>query len=137
MQHSDSPNCLWVPAPRPVTRASQSAGYGKATAGGSPRHGKNEGPEFPHGHARVSSPLIGQRPGSPPCYYDHPTAARRPTHMTESSEQPLSTLRGAGVDFNSRKVARVVIGLCLATMAVLVVVFTVAGAQKNSQINSL
>jgi hypothetical protein len=57
--------------------------------------------------------------------------------MTESSEQPISTLRGAGVDFNSRKVARVVIGLCLATMAVLVVVFTVAGAQKNSQINSL
>jgi hypothetical protein len=57
--------------------------------------------------------------------------------MTEPSDQPLSTLRGAGVDFNPRKVARVVIGLCLATLAVLVVVFTVVGANKNAQISSL
>jgi hypothetical protein len=50
---------LCVPVPRPVTRASQSTRYGKATAcGWFFRHGKNEGHEFRYGHARVSSALI-------------------------------------------------------------------------------
>jgi hypothetical protein len=41
------------------------------------------------------------------------------------------------VDFNARKVAQVVVGLMLATLAVLAVVFTVTGIHKNSTINDL
>ena len=54
-----------------------------------------------------------------------------------SSREPVSTLRGAGVNYDARKVGRVVVGLCLLTLAVLVVIFTVAGVHKNSQINQL
>jgi hypothetical protein len=54
-----------------------------------------------------------------------------------SPREPISTLRGAGVNYDARKVGRVVVGLCLLTLAVLVVIFTVAGVHKNSQINQL
>jgi hypothetical protein len=54
-----------------------------------------------------------------------------------SPDAPLSTLRGAGVDIDARLVGRALIGLCLVALAVLVVIFTVAGVHKNSQINSL
>jgi hypothetical protein len=60
-----------------------------------------------------------------------------PSGPPSSSNEPLSTLRGAGVNYDARKVGRVVVGLCLATLAVLVVIFTVAGVHKNSQINRL
>jgi hypothetical protein len=46
-------------------------------------------------------------------------------------------LRGAGVNYDARKVGQVVVGLCLVTLAVLVVIFTVAGFHKNSQIDRL
>jgi len=52
-------------------------------------------------------------------------------------EGPVSTLRGAGVDFNGRVVGRVAVGVCLVTLAVLVVVFSVVGAEKNAQITRL
>lgn len=55
----------------------------------------------------------------------------------DSPEGPVSTLRGAGVDINVRIVGRVALGVCLATLAVLVVVFSVAGAQKNAEITRL
>jgi hypothetical protein len=54
-----------------------------------------------------------------------------------SSNEPLSTLRGAGVNYDARKVGRVVVGLVLVVLAFLVVLFTVAGVHKNSQINQL
>lgn len=60
-----------------------------------------------------------------------------PSGSSRSSNEPVSTLRGAGVNYNARKVGQVVIGLCLATLAVLAVVFTVAGIHNNSQINKL
>jgi hypothetical protein len=60
-----------------------------------------------------------------------PSGAPRP------SGEPLSTLRGAGVNYDARRVGRVVIGICLVTLLALVIVFTVAGVNKNSQINSL
>jgi hypothetical protein len=63
--------------------------------------------------------------------------APAPTGSTRSSSEPLSTLRGAGVNYDARRVGQVVVGLCLVTLAVLVVVFTVAGVHKNSQINRL
>jgi hypothetical protein len=60
-----------------------------------------------------------------------------PSGPPRSSDEPVSTLRGAGVNYDARRVGHVVVGLCLLTLAVLVVVFTVAGVHQNSQINEL
>jgi len=53
------------------------------------------------------------------------------------SQEPVSTLRGASVNYDARRVGRAVVGLCLVALLVLVVIFTVAGVHKNSQINRL
>ena len=63
--------------------------------------------------------------------------APAPSGPSRSSSEPLSTLRGAGVNYDARKVGWVAVGLCLVTLAVLVVIFTVAGVHRNSQINRL
>jgi hypothetical protein len=55
----------------------------------------------------------------------------------DSSDAPLTNLRGAGVDVDIRRVGQVVIGLCLVGVAVLGVIMLVAGFQKNAQITSL
>jgi len=52
-------------------------------------------------------------------------------------EGPVSTLRGAGVDVDLRRVGRVAGALCLGALAVVAVVLFVAGAQKNAQITRL
>jgi len=53
------------------------------------------------------------------------------------TDVPLSTLRGSGVDVDSRHVVRAAIGLCLVALAVVVVVLFLAGVNKNAQINRL
>lgn len=60
-----------------------------------------------------------------------------PSGPRPSSSEPLSTLRGAGVNVDARRVAHVVVGIILVTLAVLVIVFTIAGINNNSQINRL
>jgi hypothetical protein len=60
-----------------------------------------------------------------------------PSGRPRSSSEPLTTLRGAGVNYNARRVGQVAVGLCLVTLAVLVIVFTVAGIHRNGQINEL
>jgi uncharacterized membrane protein len=45
----------------------------------------------------------------------------------------VGTLRGAGVEIDGRRVARVLIGLVLVTLAVLVIVFTLVGVHQNQQ----
>jgi hypothetical protein len=60
-----------------------------------------------------------------------------PSGPPSSSNEPLSTLRGAGVNYDARKVGRFVVGLVLVVLVFLVVLFTVAGVHKNSQINEL
>jgi hypothetical protein len=60
-----------------------------------------------------------------------------PSGPPTSSNEPLSTLRGAGVNYDARKVGQIVVGICLVVLAFLVVLFTVAGIHKNSQINEL
>jgi hypothetical protein len=55
----------------------------------------------------------------------------------QPSDAPLSRLRGNTVDVDVRRLGQVVVGLCLLALLVLVIVFTIAGVQKNSQINSL
>jgi hypothetical protein len=61
----------------------------------------------------------------------------RPPASGGVPELPVTTLRGATVDFDLRKTARVVVGICLATPVVLAAVFLVAGIHTNSQINRL
>jgi hypothetical protein len=55
-----------------------------------------------------------------------------------SSSEALTTLRGSSVGkVDGRRVAQVLVVLCLVTLAVLVVVFSVAGAHRNSQVSTL
>ena len=55
----------------------------------------------------------------------------------EPLDAPVSTLRGSGVDVDSRRVVHVVVGLCLVALATVVIILSVAGAHKNGQINRL
>ena len=57
--------------------------------------------------------------------------------MLRTKDAPVSTLRGASVSVDGRRAAQVVVGLILATLAVLGVVFVVVGIDKNEQINEL
>lgn len=59
------------------------------------------------------------------------------TGEIDSQDEPLTNLRGAGVDVDIRRVGQVVVGICLVGVAVLAVILLVAGFQKNAQINSL
>jgi hypothetical protein len=54
-----------------------------------------------------------------------------------SSEHPVSTLRGAGVEVDGRRAGRVALALALAALAAVAIVLFVAGADKNNQINRL
>jgi hypothetical protein len=56
---------------------------------------------------------------------------------TGGSGEPLTTLRGAGVQVDIRRAGRVAVILALVTLAAITVVLFVAGAQKNAQIASL
>jgi hypothetical protein len=49
----------------------------------------------------------------------------------------VAPLRGAGVDVDTRRVKQVVVGIVLVALAVLTVVFFIAGANKNAQQTSL
>jgi hypothetical protein len=53
------------------------------------------------------------------------------------SDDPVGTLRGAGVAVDVRRAGRVVAGILVVGLAVLVVVLFVAGARKNAQIGEL
>lgn len=52
-------------------------------------------------------------------------------------KRPLTNLRAGGVDADPRRVGRIALGLLIVVLAVLVVVFLVAGLQKNARINQL
>jgi len=49
----------------------------------------------------------------------------------------VTTLRGAAVDVDARRVARVLVGACLLALAALSATFFVVGASKNAQITDL
>jgi hypothetical protein len=55
----------------------------------------------------------------------------------DGASEPISTLRGAGVEADGRRVARAVVALCLVTLAVVTVVLFSAGIKKNAQITRL
>jgi hypothetical protein len=56
---------------------------------------------------------------------------------SRTADAPLSTLRGASASVDARRAAQVVVGLVMATLAVLGIVFIVVGINKNEQINEL
>ena len=66
-----------------------------------------------------------------------PDERRAARGRAEPSEGPVSTLRGAGAQVDGRTVAKVVLALAVATLAVLVIVFVVVGFDKNRQIDEL
>jgi hypothetical protein len=55
----------------------------------------------------------------------------------DDSGQPLTTLRGASVEVDPRLAARVAVALCVVALAVVAVSLTVAGVDKNAEINGL
>jgi hypothetical protein len=57
--------------------------------------------------------------------------------VATGSGEPITTLRGAGVDVDIRRVGRAVVGVCLVALAVVAVVLLVAGFRKNAQVNDL
>ncbi len=71
-------------------------------------------------------PRVAYPPSDPPS----PGGARR-------SAEPIGTLRGAGVNVDTRRAARVAGLAGLIAIAVVAVVLFVAGYQKNAQISSL
>jgi hypothetical protein len=66
-----------------------------------------------------------------------PDESEQTTGATDTSGEPIATLRGAGVDVDRRRVGRVIGGLCLVALAFAVVILFVAGFQKNTQITRL
>ena len=56
---------------------------------------------------------------------------------SRTADVPVSTLRGASAAVDARRAAQVVVGLIMATLAVLGIVFIVVGINKNEQINEL
>jgi len=58
-------------------------------------------------------------------------------HAEMSDNQPVSTLRGAGVQVDAARAAKVAIALVLVVLVVVAVVLLVAGYRKNAQITEL
>ncbi len=55
------------------------------------------------------------------------------TSESDGTDQRIGQLRGAGVQVNGRRVAHVALGIVLATLAILAIVFTVVGVHTNQQ----
>ena len=51
--------------------------------------------------------------------------------------EPVTTLRGASVNVDIRRVTHLVVGACLMALAAAVIILFVAGVQKNAQITRL
>jgi hypothetical protein len=54
-----------------------------------------------------------------------------------SPSEPVSTLRGASASVDPRRAAQVVVGIVMAALAAVGIVFIVVGINKNNQINEL
>ncbi len=55
----------------------------------------------------------------------------------EPSDQPLTILRGAGVDIDPRRAGQWVVGVCMVVLFVVAMILLVAGIEKNSQADTL
>lgn len=84
----------------------------------------------PDEHPTMSTPEPASRA-------DASTGAAAGPGRAPDPDDRVAPLRGAGVEINGRQVARVVLGIVLATLAVLAVAFTVIGIHNNRQIDQL
>ena len=84
----------------------------------------------PDEHPTMSTPEPASRT-------DASTVAAAGPGPVPDPDDRVAPLRGAGVEINGRQVARVVLGIVLATLAVLAVAFTVIGIHNNRQIDQL
>ncbi len=70
-----------------------------------------------------------------------PSTSRAPRsvdpEVPASSDGPVTTLRGAGVDVDPRRAAQLVVGTCLVALAVVAVILLVSGIRKNAHDASL
>ncbi len=66
-----------------------------------------------------------------------PSTATPPSEQAPGPDDRVAPLRGAGVQIDGRRVARVILGIVLVTLAVLAVAFTVIGIHNNRQIDQL
>jgi hypothetical protein len=55
----------------------------------------------------------------------------------EGAEEPVTTLRGATVDVDTRRASQFVVGVCVLALVVTGIVLLIAGVQKNAQSTSL
>jgi hypothetical protein len=96
----------------------------------------------------TKSPMIAPEPTAPRDPRESPSSSAAPFSGGTSrpgpsgadegrSYQPVGTLRGAGVNVDTRVAARVAVVLGLSAIAVVAIVLFVAGHQKNAQISSL
>jgi hypothetical protein len=91
----------------------------------------------------LARPEAGTRPlggADPGIAYDRRIATGLEHGATAARGEPgapISTLRGAGVDVDSRRVAQAAVVLCLGVLAMVSAVLFVAGASKNAQISEL
>jgi hypothetical protein len=83
-------------------------------------------------------------PGSPgydlpitPGISDSPAPPIPRDFTLDGSDQPLTTLRGARVEVDPRRAARVAVALCVVALAVVAVSLSVAGVDKNAEITGL
>jgi len=60
-----------------------------------------------------------------------------PGSGAEPSGQPVTILRGAGVDVDPRRASQLVMGACLVVLLAVAMILLVAGVEKNSQANTL
>ena len=68
---------------------------------------------------------------------DGPEDSGRDRAEGPSGDQPVGTLRGAGVQVDAARVGRVALVLALAVLVLVGVVLLVAGYRKNSQVDDL
>jgi len=90
-------------------------------------------------YQRVNWTPSRHRSESPPqtCRY-HLAITRAVTpDQTDVADPPITTLRGATVAADPRRVGRFLIGACVAALAIAVVVLFVSGEQRNNQIAAL
>ncbi len=66
-----------------------------------------------------------------------PDGAPTASVSTRRPDAPVSTLRGAGVDVDGRRVGRAIVALCLVGLAVLVVILFMAAVNRNDQVAEL
>ena len=82
----------------------------------------------------VSGPEVS---GPEPCGAPAPAARRPGGSPLGSGDEPVSRLRGAGVEVDGRRARAVVVAICLAALASASIGLFLGGASKNSRIAAL